>query len=53
MVQHAGPHMQVKAAGGIRTLKDLLAFRAIGVTRIGATATESIMQEFIAANQSL
>jgi len=35
MVEHAGSNMQVKAAGGVRTLKDLLAFREIGVTRIG------------------
>jgi deoxyribose-phosphate aldolase len=47
MVEHAGTIMQVKAAGGIRTLNDLLAFRAIGVTRIGATATEAILTEFI------
>jgi len=47
MVEHAGSNMQVKAAGGVRTLKDLLAFREIGVTRIGATATESILQELI------
>ena len=47
MVDHAGPNMLVKAAGGIRTLKDLLAFREIGVARIGATATESILQELI------
>ena len=31
------PHVQVKAAGGVRTLDDLLAVMALGVTRIGAT----------------
>jgi len=44
MVENAGPKMFVKAAGGIRTLPDLLAFKEIGVTRIGATATEAILQ---------
>src|SRR5207245_6393126 len=35
------PHVQVKAAGGIRTLARLLAVRALGVTRVGATATKA------------
>ena len=37
--------MQVKAAGGVRTLDALLAFRAAGCARCGATATEAIQQE--------
>jgi deoxyribose-phosphate aldolase len=37
--------VQVKAAGGVRTLDDLLRVRALGVTRIGATATEAILEE--------
>ncbi len=37
--------VQVKAAGGIRTLDDLLRVRALGVTRVGATATEAILAE--------
>lgn len=37
--------VQVKAAGGVRTLDDLLRVRALGVTRVGATATEAILQE--------
>lgn len=45
MRQHCPPSVQIKAAGGIRTLDDLLAVRAIGVTRIGATATEAILEE--------
>lgn len=45
MVSHAGPAMKVKAAGGIRTFADLLAFKEIGVARIGTTATEQIMNE--------
>ncbi len=37
--------IQVKAAGGIRTLDDVLRVQALGVTRVGATATEAILQE--------
>lgn len=44
MVDNAGSKMLVKAAGGIRTLSDLLAYRELGVARIGATATEAILQ---------
>jgi len=40
--------VQIKAAGGIRTLDELLKARAIGVSRIGASATEAIMKEAIA-----
>lgn len=43
MRQHSGPHVQIKAAGGVRTLADLLRVRALGVTRVGATATEAIL----------
>ncbi len=37
--------VQIKAAGGVRTLDDLLRVREIGVTRIGATATKTIIEE--------
>ncbi len=37
--------VQIKAAGGVRNLDDLLRVRALGVTRIGATATEAILEE--------
>jgi deoxyribose-phosphate aldolase len=40
------PHVQVKAAGGVRTLDALLEVMALGVTRIGATATETIITDF-------
>lgn len=36
----------VKAAGGVRTLDALLAVMDLGVTRIGATATAAIIEEF-------
>ena len=38
--------MEVKAAGGVRTLDDLLAVMALGVTRIGATQTKPILDEY-------
>jgi len=45
MRKHSAPEVQIKAAGGVRTLDDLLRVRAIGVTRIGATATEAMLDE--------
>lgn len=39
------PWVQVKAAGGVRTLDMLLQVRALGVTRVGATATAQILEE--------
>ncbi len=43
MRKHAGDHIQVKAAGGVRDLDALLAVRALGVTRCGATRTAGMM----------
>jgi deoxyribose-phosphate aldolase len=45
MRKHAAPGVQIKAAGGVRTLDDLLRVRALGVTRVGATTTASILDE--------
>lgn len=45
MLRETSPEVQVKAAGGIRTLDDLLRVKALGVTRIGASATKSILEE--------
>lgn len=45
MRQHCPLTVQIKAAGGVRTLDDLLRVRALGVTRIGATATEAILED--------
>lgn len=45
MRQHSGPNVQVKAAGGVRTLDDLLAVKAVGATRSGATATITIIED--------
>lgn len=38
-------HVQVKAAGGVRDLDSLLAVRALGVTRVGASRTREILDE--------
>jgi len=39
------PWVQVKAAGGVRTFERLMEVRALGVTRVGATATKAILDE--------
>ncbi len=41
------PAVRVKAAGGVRTLDAVLACRAAGCTRCGATATVAIMEEAV------
>lgn len=45
MRKHSPATVQVKAAGGIRDLDALLAVRAIGVSRVGATRTEAMLEE--------
>src|SRR5258706_6928303 len=45
MRQHCPATVQIKAAGGVRTLDDLLLVRSLGVSRIGATATQAILEE--------
>jgi len=45
MRQHCPPSVQIKAAGGVRTLDDLLLVRSLGVSRIGATATAAMLDE--------
>ncbi len=45
MREHSPANVQVKAAGGVRTLDRLLEVRAIGVTRVGATSTAAILDE--------
>lgn len=39
-------NVQLKAAGGIRSLDAMLAVLDVGVTRVGATATKQILDEF-------
>jgi deoxyribose-phosphate aldolase len=39
------PKVQIKAAGGVRTLDAALDVRAAGASRFGATATKTILDE--------
>ena len=48
MRENCPENIEVKAAGGVRTLDNTLAVRSVGVTRFGATATESIVDDAIA-----
>jgi deoxyribose-phosphate aldolase len=45
MRKHSDPSIQVKAAGGIRTLDEMLAAMETGISRVGATATAAILEE--------
>jgi deoxyribose-phosphate aldolase len=45
MRAHSPPHVQIKAAGGVRTLDRLLEVRALGATRVGASRTVTILDE--------
>jgi deoxyribose-phosphate aldolase len=45
MRRHAPPHVQVKAAGGVRDLDTALAVREIGATRFGCTRTAEILED--------
>lgn len=45
MRKHSPAHIQVKAAGGVRDLDSLLAVRALGVSRVGATRTAQMLDE--------
>ena len=46
MRRTVSPHVQVKAAGGVRTLDALIDVMNLGVTRVGATATKVIIDDF-------
>lgn len=45
MRKHSKPSVEVKAAGGVKSLKDLLYVRSLGVTRVGATATAKMLDD--------
>ena len=45
MRAHSPAHVQVKAAGGVRTFDALLEVRAVGATRVGASGTVKILDE--------
>ncbi len=53
MRANTSPQIQIKAAGGVRTLDALLAVMELGVTRVGATATEAIIEDFRARKAGL
>lgn len=46
MRRSVSPHIQIKAAHGIRTLGALLDVLNVGVSRVGATATQTILEDF-------
>jgi deoxyribose-phosphate aldolase len=45
MRKHSPDRVQVKAAGGIRDLDTVLAVRDLGVNRVGATRTQTILED--------
>jgi deoxyribose-phosphate aldolase len=45
MRKHSAPHVQVKAAGGLRDLDTILKARAIGVTRVGCSRTKEVLED--------
>ena len=45
MRKYSAPEVQIKAAGGVRTLDGLLRIRELGCTRMGATATATICED--------
>jgi deoxyribose-phosphate aldolase len=45
MRKHSAPAVQVKAAGGVKNLEDLLRVKKTGVTRVGVSATVAILEE--------
>jgi deoxyribose-phosphate aldolase len=47
MRKYSSPEVKVKAAGGVRTLDQLLKVKELGCSRSGATATVAIMEEAI------
>ncbi len=46
MRQHSPAHVQVKAAGGVRDLDGLVKVRDLGCTRLGASATKAILDDY-------
>jgi deoxyribose-phosphate aldolase len=45
MRKYSGPKVQIKAAGGVRTLPELLKLKELGITRCGATATATMIAD--------
>ncbi|KAI1407997.1 deoxyribose-phosphate aldolase [Hypoxylon sp. FL1857] len=47
MKANVGPNVQIKAAGGIRSLDEVMGAISLGVTRIGTSSTATIIEEAI------
>jgi deoxyribose-phosphate aldolase len=45
MRHHAAQHVQIKAAGGVRDMDKLLEVRALGVSRVGASRTQAMLDD--------
>lgn len=45
MIDNTAARVQVKAAGGVRDLDRLLEIRNLGVTRVGASRTQEMLDE--------
>lgn len=52
LIIESAPHCKIKAAGGIKTLAQAMAFIDAGVLRIGASASVQIMEEFISTHEN-
>ena len=52
MKETVGDELEVKASGGIRSLKDALAMVEAGATRIGASSSVAIVEEFKAQQKT-
>jgi deoxyribose-phosphate aldolase len=48
MKKTVGDRLKVKSSGGVRTLDQLIDFMDAGVTRSGCSATEAVLEEFLA-----
>jgi deoxyribose-phosphate aldolase len=53
MRANTSPHIGVKAAGGVRTLDALIEVMELGVTRVGATQTKAMLDDFRARKAEL
>ncbi len=52
MLDNTPPHVQVKASGGIRELGQVLELRELGVSRIGSSSTQAILDAWRARLQA-
>jgi deoxyribose-phosphate aldolase len=52
MLDNTPPHVQVKASGGIRELSHVLELRELGVSRIGSSSTQAILDDWKARLQA-